>query len=101
MDLKDLVDQKAEWMGGALTDYGDPLDRVIRREDIPMETKIVDLEMDEDSFYIVGEDFRCGGSRRYVGICLLPEFDKADGDIALYGYGGHEFHIARPADCSA
>jgi len=96
MELKDLVDQKAEWIGGVLTDYGDPMDRVIRREDVPMKTKIVDVEMDEDSFHIVGEEFKCGGSRRYVGVMsFLSQFECGEDEIALYGYGGHEFHIER------
>jgi hypothetical protein len=90
-----LVDQKDEWIGGRLIDYGDEIDRALF--DYPLETVIVDIELTERTFHVIGEEFTCGGGRQYVGIMARPEFEVPENGLAITGYGGHEWHIVKPA----
>lgn len=90
---QELVDQKDKWIGGKLIEHGDPMDRAMMKEGtFPMETTIVDFNLTDEWFGVVGEDFECGGSRECVGISGT----RVENGLALYGYGGHRFDIVKP-----
>lgn len=96
---QDLVDQKDKWIGGKLIDHGDSMDRrllaigISQHTKFPAETTIVDFNLTDEWFSVVGEDFECGGSRECVGIGS----DKVENGLALCGYGGHRFDIVKPS----
>lgn len=95
--LRALVAQKANYIGGKLEDYGDPMYRRFVEKGIidgpfPMKTTITDITFEKNYFMVVGEDFQCGGSLEYLHITHNPEFEVGTG-IAFRGYGGHEWHI--------
>ena len=88
-----LIDQKERWIGGRLICYGDSTDRVVFKDRIPIETEIIDLTLNDESFYVLGKEFRCGGSRKYVGLATQPLFPVPEGGLAFQSYDSHEFHI--------
>lgn len=85
-----FVEQKEDWIGGILEDFGDSFNRQF---DNPMKTKIVDVTLEPDGkdsafFSIKGEDFTCGFGVKYGGITAGEE-----SWITFYGYGGHKWRI--------
>lgn len=87
-----LIDKKAEWIGGTLTDFGDSMDRQMFGGD-PHKTEITDFELTDKWFGVKGKEFDCGGSREFVGITG----EKRDGiDLLFSGYGAHEWGITKP-----
>jgi len=89
-----IKDHEGEWVGGTLRDYGDSMDRAIMGG-APMETTITGIELDDHWFGVKGKDFSCGGARSVLGIGA-PSFPMDDNSLCMIGYGGHEWHIAKP-----
>jgi hypothetical protein len=89
-----LVDQKEQWIGGKLIEYGDSMDRNLLKLK-PIETELLDITLDEERIMFIGKDFQCGGSREYMGISGSPQFSVPANGLAIEGYGGHEFHITK------
>jgi len=101
-----LVDQKAEWIGGDIEDFGDPMDRrLCEPGTFPIHGKISDMEFRKNPSYdeakhppgmwfgvSAAEGFSCGGDTKYVGIIA-----GEDGWLTLAGYGGHTWRIRRHA----
>ena len=91
---QDLIDQKDKWIGGQLIDHGDSMDRsLLKPELLPAITTITGMELTDDSFRILGEEFNCGGSRQYIGLTSEP----VENGLAFSGYGGHRWDIVKPA----
>lgn len=86
-----FVERKDEWIGGALEDFGDPMDRRVGME--TMKTEITDISLrpngEEHAFFeVLGKDFGCGFSCDVGGITGGEE-----GWMTFNGYGGHTWRI--------
>jgi hypothetical protein len=90
-----MAERSDEWVGGTLIDCdNDPL---VDTPEGGFRTRITGLtwKPNGDSMYftVEGEDFSCGADRRWLGVSA-----SAYGDgFRFSGYGGHEFHMLRPA----
>ena len=92
-----LVDQTEDWVGGILRDSGDLIDRQMGGA-TPATTEIVGMRLfpngDAPYFEVIGKDFDCGGSVKYLGIS--GNQSRTD-QLCLSGYGGHSFVIQKPS----
>lgn len=92
-----FIEKQAEWIGGTLQDFGDPMDRAMGIAGPEgMSTTILGIELrangkDSASFNVNGKDFSCGGDVHYLGISAGEE-----GWITFHGYGGHSWRIKQP-----
>ena len=90
-----LVNGKALYIGGKLTDFGDAFDKSLSLN--VMETTIKDMELRPNGessafFAVIGEDFTCGFD---VKVGSISPYGPGMG-MTFEGYGGHEWHIQRP-----
>jgi len=94
-----FVEQKDEWIGGKLEDFGDSGSRAFgmlydkKLGDVL--TEIVDIELkpngdDSAIFCITGNSFSCGFDVTVGGITA-----GEDGWITFVGYGGHKWRIKK------
>lgn len=91
-----FVERKAEWIGGSLEDFGDPMDRRMGyKGGITEITDIILRENGEDSawFEVSGKDLSCGFD---VGFGGIIGGIKEDPDwLTFSGYGGHTWRIKK------
>lgn len=90
-----FVHQEAEWIGGALEDFGDAMDRALTPQFSGV-TRITGIELrangkDSAFFEIKGATFSCGFDVKHGGITA-----GASNWITFAGFGGHTFRIAKP-----
>jgi len=95
----EILEKKACWIGGTLTDHGDQWFPGISDETV--QTRIVDLRVvpngkDNAFFEVEGEDFTCGGATSVLGVTKARE-PLCPGGLAFMGYGGHYWSIEPPA----
>lgn len=88
---QDLIDKKAEWIGGKIIDYGDFGDAFFGRPK-PTETEIVDIKLTDETIEFIGKDWPLKYNRKYIGISPIHVEDG----LALSGYGGHRIDIVKP-----
>jgi hypothetical protein len=89
--LEQLVEQKEQWIGGVLEDFG-----VIFPTKKPAKTTItgitLNMQRSGNSMYfeIVGEDFGCGFDTSFGGITA-----GENGWLTFHGYDCHIFRIKK------
>lgn len=88
-----FIERKEEFIGCTLEDWGDSMDKAMFGGEIPMKTKITNIELkpngDTSAYFLIsGEDFGCGSDVKYLGITAGEK-----GYLTFGGYGGHEFRI--------
>lgn len=84
--LQALVENKAHWIGGTLSDY-DGL--IFSQGHKAVETTIKDIKLEDSYFTVNGDSFNCGFNLDYArGI-----IDQDEGFVEFSGYGGHSFTI--------
>jgi hypothetical protein len=91
-----IAAQSADWIGGTLIDCDD--DPMVANVEGGARTRITGVVWkpngaDSMFFAVDGEDFSCGGDRKYIGVVGASRY--GDG-FELRGYGGHEFHMLKP-----
>lgn len=88
-----FVHQKDKWVGGILTDIGDPMDRRMGYEGAT--TKIADVKLipngdDSAIFTVKGEDFTCSGDVQHLGVSPTRIVENG---ITFSGYMNHQWAI--------
>lgn len=90
-----FIQNKNEWIGGTLEDFGDAMDRALTGEE-SMQTKIKDITLepngpDSAMFSVIGEDFDCGADVKHLGITGGEE-----PWLTLSGFMGHTWRFKKP-----
>lgn len=105
-NLQDVLDRKAEFIGGVLVDYGmgGSMDRVIPPPQDGFRTTIQDIRMRPNGesrfFEVVGEKFTCGADVGHLSI-VKSHFVPGDWFVSFRGFGGHPFVICGVQDRKA